>query len=234
MSIKRLWILPVLALLLYSAWLMWTEASTSQEYVRRYFTDIGHPAKVGYFAAPTGDTIFYAVNTSLSSFLLGAAGMLLLFAGFEGRQPWTSRETLYVAQAGMFLWLSADDRFMLHETIGAALKVPSTLILVAAVLVNAGIYVALFRPSYFNLKMALLLAAAGFAFAIMMLCDVALPHDMPLRLSFEDLSKTWSGFAFLAFAWEAARFRLVGVAAGEEGLRLPPVLLAWLPQGRRA
>ena len=220
---------PLAALIAYSALMLWIEGTTSQEYVRRYFTDIGRPTKEGFFAAPTGDTVFYAVNTSLSSFLLGAAAVLMLFAAFANRDRWTRRETLYVIQGAIFMWLSLDDRFMFHEHLGALLRIPSTFILMAALTINLGAYLLLFRSAYFNSRMAFLLVSAGVAFVFMMICDVILPHEMYLRLSLEDLSKVWAGFAFLSFAWETARFRLVGEPAGEAPLSVTPAVLDRLP-----
>lgn len=229
MATRRLWILAVIALAIYSATLVWIEATTSQEYVRQYFTDIGQPKKPGYFAAPTGNITFYAVNTSLSAFFLGCAGVLLIFASVAPQQEWSRQASLYGGQGAILLWMAMDERFMLHEKIGAALHTRSTVILAAGALINGALYVALFRPSHFNLRMARLFAAAVLIFLIMMVFDLLLPHNMPLRLSFEDLSKTWSGFAFLLFAWEAARFRLVGKPQGEESLQLPAFIASRVP-----
>ena len=220
---------PLAALIAYSALMLWIEGTTSQEYVRRYFTDIGRPTKAGFFAAPTGDTVFYAVNTSLSSFLLGSAAMLLFFAVFARKDRWSRRDSLYLAQGAIFMWLSLDDRFMFHEHLGALLGIPSTFILMAALAVNVAAYLAFFRPSYFNLRMAIILVCAGVAFVFMMICDVLLPHDLYLRLSLEDLSKAWAGFAFLCFAWETARFRLIGEPAGEVPLTVTTAVLNRLP-----
>lgn len=56
-----------------------------------------------------------------------------------------------------------------------------------------------------------------------------MPHDMAFRLSFKDLAKSWSGFFFLVFAWEAARLRLIGVRDGERGMTLPRLLVGIAP-----
>ena len=222
---------PLAALVAYTVLMLWIEGTTSQEYVRRYFTDIGRPTKAGFFAAPTGETVFYAVNTSLSSFLLACAGVLLVFAVFARAGQWTKREGLYLGQGAIFLWLAMDDRFMFHEHLGALLHIPSTFILMAALAINLAIYLIFFRPAYFSPRMAFLLICAGVAFVLMMVCDLVLPHEMFLRLSLEDLLKTWAGFAFLSFAWEAARFRLVGEPAREESMSVSPALLERMPRG---
>lgn len=233
-SARPLWLIPAAGLFLYSITLLWIEATTSQDYVRRYFTDIGQPEKAGYFAAPDGLTTFYAVNTSLSAFLLGAAGILLLFAAFADARNWSRQALLYAAQGALFLWMAADERFMLHERIGAAIGVRSTLVLAAAVLINAVLYAALFRPSYFSGRMVRRLIAGAGLFLVMMIFDLLLPHAMPLRLSLEDLAKTWAGFAFLLFAWEGARFRLIGQAQGDESMVLPEYLVSRAPRSWRS
>ena len=230
MPARRLLQLALSALVIYSAALLWIEATTSQEYVRQYFTDIGQPKKPGYFAAPTGNITFYAINTSLSAFFLACAGVLLIFATVAKPGRWSGQASLYAGQGAILMWMAADERFMLHEKIGAALHTRSTVILIAAVLINGALYAALFRASYFNLRMAGLFAAGVMTFLVMMFLDLLLPHNMPLRLSFEDLTKTWSGFAFLLFAWEAARFRLIGQAEGEKGLRIPYYLTSRVPR----
>ena len=45
------------------------------------------------------------------------------------------------------------------------------------------------------------LAAASVLFGVMMFADACLPHDMAMRLSIEDLAKTWATFFFFLFAW---------------------------------
>jgi len=50
------------------------------------------------------------------------------------------------------------------------------------------------------LVFASLLSASAF-FVVMILFDGFFPHDMFLRLSVEDLAKTWSGLGFLVYGW---------------------------------
>ncbi len=48
----------------------------------------------------------------------------------------------------------------------------------------------------------LFLILACLLFGVMLFFDALAPHFMPLRLSLEDLAKTWSSLFFLLFAWE--------------------------------
>lgn len=224
----KLWLLPVTALVIYSLVLLYIEATTSQEYVRTYFTDIGRAAKKGFYAAPDGQ-IGFAINTSLSAFNLGAAGVLTLFAGLARGGRLGKAEWLFTLQGCMFLYLSADDRLMLHERIGHALHTYSTVILALAGLINLLLYLVLFRFSYFNRRMIVLLITGGILTGFMQVCDLLLPHRMPLRLSIEDLLKTWAGFFFLWFGWESARYRLVDRATAATPFVVPDVLMRLLP-----
>jgi hypothetical protein len=226
---KRLWLLSLIALIIYSIAMIGIEVSTSQDYVRRYFTDIGHPYKQGFFAAPDSKVIFFAVNTSLSAFLLGCSGVILLFASFAAPRPPRNQTRLYAAQAFILLYLSMDDRFMFHERIGAAVGLRSSVILLIAGAVNLAVYIFYFRPEYFSPRMAKVLVVAGGFFFGSMILDVFAPHYMVARLSSEDLLKTWAGFWLLTFSWEAARFRLLGQPHGERGFVVPARIRRYVP-----
>lgn len=225
---RLLWLIPVIALVIYSATLLYIEATTSQDHVRTYFTDIGRAEKRGLFAAPNGE-IGYAINTSLAAFLFGAAGVMTLFAGLGQRKRLGRAEMLFALQGCVLLYLSADDRLMLHERIGHALHTYSTVILAVTGLVNVAIYLMLFRFRYFNRRMIVLMIVAGVLIFAMTVCDLLLPHAMPLRLSVEDLLKTWAAFFFLCFGWEAARFRLVDRSPPARQFALPAGLANRLP-----
>jgi hypothetical protein len=47
--------------------------------------------------------------------------------------------------------------------------------------------------------------AAGALFAVMIVIDASVPHHLTLRLTLEDLAKTWSAFFFALFAWSHVR-----------------------------
>jgi hypothetical protein len=208
--------------------MLYAEASTSQDAVRVYFTDIGMPFKAGYFAEANGQ-IAYGVNTSLSSFLFGCAGVLTIFSAIADRGSLSRPMLLFLCQGGIFIFLALDDRFMLHERIGQMANIYSSIILMLAVILNVFVYILLFNLSFFNNKMIIFLSAGVMLTGAMLGVDFFWPLHMPLRLSAEDLLKTWAGFCFLLFAWEASRFRLLGQPQGEPAARLPDWLLPVIP-----
>lgn len=184
----------LLALSLYSAALVAIELQTSQDYVRQYFTDI------------RGDVFLYAVNTTLSTFLLAGTALLLCFAAFAvpagqfGRTSW-----FHLGQAAMFGLLAFDDRFLLHETLGYRLEVDDHYVLLVWAALQ-GALLGLGRASCVTIWTAVLFAAGCAFFALMLAFDALVPHDMVLRLSIEDLAKSWGAALFLGAAWFAARF----------------------------
>ena len=42
----------------------------------------------------------------------------------------------------------------------------------------------------------------------MIFFDACVPHDMVLRLTLEDLAKTWANLCFLTFAWQLCSARI--------------------------
>lgn len=218
---KAFWRILGLLLFAYTVLMISIELGTSQAHVRPYFSDI------------EGDVLFFAVNTSLSSFLLAGTSLLLAFAIFADGRRLGRQGLLFAAQAAFCLYMAFDDRFRFHEQLATALQIHDPYIMAAIALLNVAFYLLLFRPSDFTLRMAIALTASAAFFFLMLVFDALIPHDMVLRLSLEDLCKSWSGFFFLYFAWEAARFRLLGAPRGERGLRLPEALLKRAPQSWR-
>lgn len=187
----------LLALVAYSATLMAIELTTSQDYVRQYFTDI------------EGDVAFYAINTTLSTFLLAGAALLLIFAALSGETRKTPPARLFLtSQAGMFAFLAFDDRFQLHEALAYRIGIGDHFVMLTWVAIEAALVFALCRLDRVTLRMAALFAAACGFFALMLVFDAIVPHDMILRLSIEDLAKTWAAALFLGAGWYAARFHL--------------------------
>ena len=181
----------------YTAALLSIEYRFGQEHVRNYFTDIMGPVR------------FYAVNTTLSAFLLGAIALIffacwLLTEAEDSKKP----QLFYASQALIFLYLGIDERFMLHEWWGELLdKNDAYFVLLPGVLILVSLYFwgALERQSW-RAKIYLLLAAAFFA--VMMVFDVIVPDQMLWRLSIEDLTKLWSDICLLLFAWEVFKQRI--------------------------
>jgi hypothetical protein len=176
----------------YSATLLLIEWKTSQNYVRNFFTDIQGPVQ------------FYAVNTTLSVFLLWSAALILgvcivvakTMPGFERRRRF------YLAQALVFAYLGLDDRFMLHEWVGAQLNTQDHYLLMAVGAFNVlAIAFLADREAFAGLPGRFFALAVGFS-TVMLVIDAKFPGEMVLRLSLEDLSKTWGALFFFLFAWE--------------------------------
>jgi hypothetical protein len=168
-------------LAVYSVVLASIEVTTSYDNARHYFTDI------------TGPVPFYAINTSVSVFLLAGTALLFGVAWFcVDREHEAARlRTFYASQVIVFLYLAADDRFRLHEWIGFTVGIPDALILLGVgvvELVLLGRFSGLLRPSS---PVRPWLIAAGALFVFMLAIDFLLPRRLVLRLAVEDLSKVW-------------------------------------------
>lgn len=173
------------------------ELNTSQNYVRQYFSDI------------EGDVPFFAINTTLSVFFLAGACLLLLFLATNLSEGAPARSRLFlVVQAGIFLLLALDDRFQLHEAIAYRVGIGDHYILGVWASLQVANLLLLCRLPLINVTTAILFAGAVAFFAVMMVFDIWVAHDGVLRLSVEDLSKTWATALFLAAAWSLARFHL--------------------------
>ena len=180
-------------LALYSIWLMALELTTSQAGVRPYFSDI------------EGSVALFGVNTTLSASLLGGAALLLAFAALSSDRAGRS---FLLSQAAIFGLLAADDRFQLHERIGWRLGIGDHYVLLAWAVAELAFLAAFCRPALLTLKAALLFVAGASLFAIMFAVDAFVPAAAPMRLSIEDLAKSWAAAMFFGFAWETARDHL--------------------------
>jgi hypothetical protein len=188
----RLRILLVAGLVAYSAGLLVVEWNTSQEYVRNYFTDIQGPVH------------FYAVNTTLSVFLLWSAALVfgVCVVLTEPMPAFERRRRFYLSQAFVFAFLGFDDRFMFHEWAAYRLNIEDHFILMAVVALDV-LAIALLadRQVYAGRTGRFFALAVGFS-TVMLIIDATFPDQMVLRLSLEDLSKTWGALFFFLFAWE--------------------------------
>lgn len=208
---RRLVLWTIAALALYSVVMAALEVHGSQNLARQFFTDIEGPYP------------FYAINTTLSVCLLWGCSLLYLVCHRVRRLQCTvsydRRVLFYIAQTALFLALGADDRFLLHEQLGPRLGIPESVIfgglglLEILVLFGLGHILAMDRG-----RKLTLMAAAGF-FAIMLGVDQCMPGEWALRLSLEDLAKTWSGFCLFLFAWQCLEHEL----AASSALANPPV-----------
>lgn len=181
----------IAALGAYSVALIAVEVRISQDFARYFFTDI------------TGPVRFYAVNTTLSAFLLWSAA--LVFAGCfvctrdDGRH--TTERAFYLSQVLVFGLLGFDDRFLVHEALGAKLGFSDSLILFGVGALEVGLLITLggLAGAHRGRDRRYLYIAAFF-FALMVAIDGLLPKEMVPRLSLEDLSKTWASALLFVFA----------------------------------
>ncbi len=183
--------LILLAIIIYSCTLLWIEWSTSQDYVRNFFTDI------------KGDVLFYAVNTTLSAFILWSTALLfgicLLFVD-RVQQP---REFFFcLSQTIIFAYLGIDERFLLHENLGYWLHRNDAYLLLGLGFIELGLLTWLGNVRQRSHKAQVFLISAAVLFASMIFIDAKLPSRLLFRLSLEDLTKLWADLCLALFAWE--------------------------------
>ena len=185
-------------LALYSVILIGIEANTSQDYVRHFVSDVEGPVP------------FYAINTTLSVFLLWATALFFGVCLACDRNDPNRRHArwFFLSQILMFAWLGIDDRFKAHEHIGWHLNIGDHYVLIAAAMVEIALLVFLGRSIVFRPAPMLRLSGAAFFFAVTMFFDAIYPHDAFLRLSLEDVAKTWSALFFCLFAWQLVTERI--------------------------
>lgn len=192
--------IAVAGLLGYSALLIGYEAATSQADVRPYFSDIEDVAPL------------FGINTTLSTFLLAGTALLLLFAALAGpaAAPLRRRNFLF-SQAGIFGFLAADDRFQIHERLGWHLGIADHFVMLGWAMAELAFIAAFWRPRDHCRRATGLFVAGGCLFAVMFTIDAFAPSGAFLRLSLEDLAKSWAAAMFLGFGWVAARDYVQGV-----------------------
>jgi hypothetical protein len=168
------------------------EIQTSQDFVRHFFTDINGPVP------------FYAINTTLSVFLQWSTAMVFAIClYFVKDNPEGKRERhFFLSQIVMFTYLGLDDRFVLHERIEPHFGWDGGLLLLVIGAAQVAILMTIGQFGSMPASMKKKIVAAAGLFAVMLSLDMVLPQEMLLRLSIEDLCKTWASFLLLAFAWE--------------------------------
>ncbi len=178
----------------YSAVLLGIELRTSQDYVRNFFTDIDGPVP------------FYAVNTTLSVFLLWSTGLIMLFAAtfLANVVGAVQIRKFYLSQAPMFALLGFDDRFLVHEKLSFRLGILDHYVLLVWAAVELALLALFFRRRDFTVTELGTFGAAVAMFGVMLAIDALAPERMLLRLSIEDLAKSWSGALFFCFAWTSS------------------------------
>ena len=184
--------LGLMLLIAYSSVLITIEWNTSQDYVRNYFCDIDGPVK------------FYAINTTLSVFLLWSTALMFIvcFAVLKD-SPKTGRLRWFcLSQAAVFAFLGFDDRFAFHESAAWRLGIGDHFVLLAVAVAEVAFLLLLGGAVIFRRPAGTYLAVATVLFVVMIFIDACVPHDLVLRLTFEDLAKTWSALCFFLFSWE--------------------------------
>ncbi|MCG8449621.1 MAG: hypothetical protein MI725_08585 [Pirellulales bacterium] len=189
------WILgagAIVVLALYSAVLLAIEWNHSQEYVREFFSDIIGPER------------FYAINTTLCVFLLGATALLFLVCLQVAQQDGATDKTrlFYISQVVVFAYLGFDDRFRVHEWLGEKLGTADHYYLMLVAVAEFVLLITIGRERLWLGNSRLWLLLATVCFVVMIGVDALAPHDGFMRLSIEDLAKTWGCFFFFLFAWD--------------------------------
>jgi len=178
-------------LTIYCIVLISIEANSSQDFVRNFFTDI------------QGEVPLYAVNTSLSVFLL--LGTALIFAltliTLNVKENNLDKIKFYRSQVFLFGYLGLDDRFLIHEYIGHILGINDALIIGLLGVLEIALIVVWGDYRQWSITTRNYLLGAAFCSGLMMLIDGTFPSEMILRLSLEDLSKTWANTFIFLFSW---------------------------------
>lgn len=197
--IKRIQIIFFLLLIAYTAALMSTDLLLGQDQVRGFFSDI-----VTGTDYPLPVRSFFGINTTLSVVMLSCCSLLFFVCIGCSNSHGVDRKALFFqcSQVLFFLYLTADERLLIHEKMASVLEVNDILFILGLgltellLLFSAGEVVK--QP--WKLKGWLIPACAFYA--TMALVDGCFPQRMPGRLALEDLSKIWTAFFLLIYAWQ--------------------------------
>jgi len=184
-------IIAISLLAIYSLILVLIELFTSQDYIRHYFTDI------------SGPVFFYAVNTSLSVILFfGTALVFCICLVMSGPMANPSQKQIfYITQILLFVYLGLDDRFLIHDLVLPHFGINGDYILAVLAVVEGVVLLKLGKVLNENNAIRTYFLLAVLFSLFMFIADLFLPPELVLRLSMEDLSKTWSAFFLFLFAW---------------------------------
>lgn len=185
-------------LTIYCVVLISIEVKVSQDFVRNFFVDI------------KGEVPLYAINTSLSvALLLGTALMfVVILASLPSQESNSHKILFYRSQVVLFGYLALDDRFLIHEYLGHILKINDAFILAGLAILEVFLILTLSNYQQWSRTTINYLLAAAACSALMLFIDGALPSEMILRLSLEDLSKTWANTFLFMFAWSLFRHNI--------------------------
>lgn len=185
----------LLLLVSYSLILIFTEIKTSQNYVHYFYADI------------EGEVPFYAINTSLAVALMLATSLMFkvnsVLLPFEKIN--VIQRKFYLSQACFFCYLALDDRFLIHEKLGYILGINDAYIILSLGLTEIAFILTWGNYQQWKESTKSYLFKAAICFAIMVIMDGFFPQEVVLRLSLEDLSKTWANVFLFLFAWDIFR-----------------------------
>jgi hypothetical protein len=185
---SHLWLLLLIA---YSIILMFVEVKTSQDFVRNFFTDV------------QGDIPFYAVNTTLTVFLIWSTSLMFQvnLALLSVKKINTNQVLFYRSQACFFCYLGFDERFLIHERIGYLLGINDALVILGLGIIELAFIAGWGNYQKWSTTTRFYLLKAAICFSVMVLMDGIFPQEMVLRLSIEDLAKTWANVFLFLFSW---------------------------------
>ncbi|TAI48775.1 hypothetical protein [Flagellimonas allohymeniacidonis] len=183
----------ILMLALYSVLIIFFELQFGQTYVREYLSDI------------EGDVIFFAVNTTITTvFLVLIAYNFILCLTLDRKKEKNTKKILpfLVFQSLLFLFLAMDERFMIHERMGYYLGFNDAYLLGAIGVFELVVLFSFKQLLWTKTLKTYSLYLGGLFFGIMILIDAFGGTNTILRLSFEDLSKTWAIFFLFVYSFE--------------------------------
>ena len=195
MNIKQSLFFLIIAF--YSLSLLFVEWQYGQPTLRYYMTDI------------KGDVFFYAINTTLSVTILWITALLFAISTLcVDKVKDKTAYWFYWSQVVMFTYLGFDDRFMIHEFIGAWLGKNDAYLLLGIGLIEVGLLATLGQIKQLPQKARYYLYTAALLFFIMFIIDAKAPDKLLFRLALEDLTKLWAGICLALFAWEILADRI--------------------------
>lgn len=192
-------ILLISCFMLYALIMIITELLTSQQYIRHYVTDI------------SGPVFFFAINTTLSAFLLLGASLLFLLNHSFRRKHTNNNNSFALSQVLIFGFLGLDDRFLFHEKTSDLINniIQIELIVYPGLfLLQAFLIFNLAKEYLASPKILINLCFAILFFSVMFVIDIIIPLHWPMRLATEDTAKVLGSFFLLLYAWDAVHLTI--------------------------